>query len=186
MVVAAWTVMSMAMMLPVALPAIRHVALNSIRERRARAMTVFVATYIAVWALFGLVALLGVRAAVDVAGVGGRALLLAALAAAALWQAGGVKRRSLAQCRRTVPLPPVGRRADVACVRFAFLHGRRCVLSCWPLMVLMAVVEHGAVVWMIALAVVVSAEELTRVGRRLPGLSAVALTLTAAFLLLSG
>lgn len=180
---AAWTVMSVAMMLPVALPAARHVALNSIRKRRARAMTIFVAAYVAVWVLFGLPTLLGVRAAVVVGGVGDRSLLLIALAVAACWQASGIKRRSLAQCRRTVPLPPVGRRADAACARFGFLHGRRCLVSCWPLMVLMVVVVHGAIGWMIALTALVCAEELTRVGHRLPGLSAVALILTATFLI---
>jgi endonuclease G, mitochondrial len=51
-----WTLMAMAMMAPVALPAARHVGLNSIRRRHQRAIGLYLGVYVAVWAGFGAVA----------------------------------------------------------------------------------------------------------------------------------
>jgi predicted metal-binding membrane protein len=162
-----WTVMSVAMMIPVALPALRHVGLNSIRSRRRWAMLVFFAVYVAIWVVFGVTAsTVGglVRKAFD---IDNRTLLAVLLAVAACWQLTRTKRRTLNRCRRTVPLPPVGRRADAACARFAFQQGIRCLTSCWPLMGVMIAIQESAVVWMLGLTILIAAEELTRFGRHL-------------------
>lgn len=54
---AAWTLMVVAMMVPVTLPAVRYVGLNSMRRRQQRAMVLYTAVYVGIWALFGLTAL---------------------------------------------------------------------------------------------------------------------------------
>lgn len=162
-----WIVMSVAMMLPVALPAVGHVAFNSLRRRRQRAMAVYVCVYVGVWVVFGLVAFGAVRWLRETASVDDGVLLAGALAIAAVWQVCRWKRRALNQCLRTVPLPPVGWRADVGCVHFAVRHGWRCLRSCWALMIVMAVVGHAglpALGAMAALTALIAVEELTRRG----------------------
>jgi len=156
-----WVLMAVAMMVPATLPAVRHVGLNSIRRRRQRAMALYLGTYIAVWAAFGSVALLTVHVA-GVAGLRERQLLGVQLVLATAWQLTATKRRAVVACHRTVPLPPSGLRADAACARFGLLQARRCVISCWPVMLLMAVVGHGSLITVIIMAlltVVVVAEE---------------------------
>ena len=163
----AWTLMAVAMMVPIALPALRHVGLNSIRRRRQWAMTLYFAAYVTVWALFGVLVLAGAWAGRRVSGLDDGALLPVALAVAAAWQLTRAKRRALVRCRRTVALPPVGRRADAGCLRFALAQGQRCLTSCWALMAVMAFVDEAGRVWMVGLTALIAAEELTRAGRRL-------------------
>ena len=181
---AGWGVMAAAMMLPVTLPAVRHVAMNSIRPRRYRAMALYVTVFIAVWIGFGVTVLALGRGLQERAAIDGRLLLAAALAAAAAWQVTPVKRRAVFGCRRTVPLPPVGLRADAACARFAWRQAWRCMISCWALMVVMAIAGHGLVV-MAGLTVLMALEELTLFGRRLFAPSAAMLGLAAAIVALT-
>jgi predicted metal-binding membrane protein len=139
---AGWTVMCVAMMMPLTLPAVRYVALNSIRARRVRAMAVYTAAYLGVWVAFGALALLA-AAPVRRHGFAPEALVPAVFLLAALWQLTPAKRRAVIGCRRTTPLAPAGWRADRACARFGLAQGWRCVVSCWPLMLLMAVNAHS-------------------------------------------
>ena len=100
-----WVLMSVAMMGPAALAGVRHTRLNSLRWRRGRAMTEFAAAYLAVWAIFGAVALTVVAA---LPGGPGTVALAIVLALAAAWQLTPLKRRWLRDCHRSVPLPPQG------------------------------------------------------------------------------
>ena len=176
---AAWALMVVAMMGPMALPAVRHVALNSLRARRGRAIALYFAAYVTVWAGFGCVALTGEWLAMSMLGIDRGAVLAAALALAAAWQVTPVKRRALFACTRTVALAPRGRRAHVACLRFALLQGRRSVISCWALMLVMVAVGHASLPWMIGLTAFVLFEELTLVGRETLPSAAVGLVLAA-------
>jgi predicted metal-binding membrane protein len=179
---AGWTLMSVAMMVPVVLPAVRHVGLNSVRQRRQLAMLVFFAVYVGVWAAFGILALTWQRLALETMGIDARVLLASTLVVAAGWQLTRVKRRALLACRRTVPLPPIGRRADAGCARFALRQSRRCMASCWALMAAMVAVQQAAAAWMLFLTALMAAEELTGPGRRggrLLPLSAAALAAVA-------
>jgi predicted metal-binding membrane protein len=185
---AGWTLMSVAMMMPVALPAVRHVGLNSLRQRRQWSMFVFVAVYVGAWAAFGILALTWQRLALRTIGIDAPILLASTLLVAAGWQLTRVKRRALLACRRTVPLPPIGRRADAGCARFGLRQSRRCVASCWALMAVMVTVQQAAAVWMLSLTALLAAEELTRPGRRggrLLPLSATALATVAAIVAFS-
>ena len=73
----------------------------------------------------------------------------------------------------------MGRRAVSACLRFALLQGRRSVVSCWGLMLVMVAVGHASLPWMIGLTAFVAFEELTLVGRESLPSAAVGLLLAA-------
>ena len=103
-----WTLMVVAMMVPAALPAVQHVAVNSLRWRRRRAVATYLAVYTVIWVAFGAV-LIAVSPLWS--GVDGRLVLAVALALAAGWQLTVHKRRALRDCHRPSPLPPRGRRA---------------------------------------------------------------------------
>jgi predicted metal-binding membrane protein len=180
-----WGLMAVAMMAPVTLPAVRHVGLNSIRRRRQWAMALYFAVYVGVWVAFGVLALAGERVVRQTLALHGDGLLALILAMAAWWQLTHFKRRAIFRCRRTVPLPPVGLRADAGCARFALQQGWRCVTSCWAFMALMVVVGHSGLMWMTALTSVIVVEELTTFGRRLLQPSAAGLALAAALVALT-
>ena len=182
---AGWALMSVGMMLPVVLPAVGYVGLNSLRRRRGRAMAIFVGVYLALWIAFGLAALAAVGW-LRAAGVEERRLLAGALALAALWQVAPAKRRALFRCRQTSPLPPVGLRADLGSARFALLQGGRCLGSCWALMLVMAALGHGggaALAAMAAMTAFMLVEDMTARGKDLLVPSAAALALAAALVL---
>lgn len=163
---ALWALMATAMMLPTTLPAARHVGLNSLRRRQWRAMAVYVAAYLAVWMAFGVPAVTLARMA-GAAGVESRWLVPGTLALAAGWQLTPWKRHALFACRRTVPLPLTGFRADLACARFGVVQAGRCMVSCWPLMLLMSVAGQHNLMGMTLLAAIVLAEERNAISRRL-------------------
>jgi tyrosinase len=158
-----WTLMVVAMMLPAALPAVRHVGANSLRWRRRRAMATFVAVYVSIWVAFGvlLLAVSRVWSSLD-----GAALLPLALALSAGWQLTVHKRRALRDCHRPLPLPPRGRRATVGVIRFALFNGLACLRSCWAMMFAMGVASSAMVFWMIAITGIVTTEKLAQKPRQ--------------------
>ncbi len=159
LLIGSWALMSVAMMVPLTLPAVRHVAVNSFRWRRRRATAIYISAYVTVWAAFGLAAIPAVEVLKSRTGVGERSMVIASLAIATTWQLTPWKRRSVLACRRTVPLSPSGVRADVACARFGVHQAGRCLVSCWPLMLLMAVIGHGAVAVMAVLTAILLVED---------------------------
>jgi len=177
-----WTLMSVAMMLPLTLPAARHVGRNSMRRRRVRAMSLYAAAYVLVFVGFGVVAL----AAVALAEPSPALLVPAVLLVAAAWQLSPYKRRAVLACRRTVPLPPVGRRADTASLRFGLLQGWRCLVSCWPVMLLMAAAGHLHLLVMAVLTVGLLVEERSRRTAELLRPGALAFAAAAVVLAASG
>jgi predicted metal-binding membrane protein len=176
-----WAAMCLAMMVPAALPAVRHVAANSLRWRRQRAIVEFLLAYLAVWAAFGLLALAALALVRD--RVPDRLLVAAALVAAAGWQLAPYQRRFLRDCHRTVPLPPRGWRATAGCARFGLRHGRACAGVCGPLMLVMAATTGGTVLWMVAVSAASGSLRLARPSARARARLAAALGV-AAFLLL--
>lgn len=172
-----WIVMSIAMMVPAALPAVRHVADNSFRWRRHRAVATFLGSYVAVWAVFGVVALAGLtvwNATIGPLLPRQDVPLLAALAVAVVWQLTPWKRRHLRGCLKSIPLAPRGWKAFRSCARFGARYGGRCTGTCWAVMLIMATVTTGHLWWSIALTAVIVAERSLAVLRRHPHLVAVA------------
>ena len=135
-----WALMSFTMMVPAALPAVRHVAINSLRWRRRRAVGEFLAVYLGIWVAFGAIAL-GLLALLPSARTDTTVALVLALALAAAWQLTPQKRRALLACHRSSPLPPRGWRATAGVLRFAGRNGGACLGSCWAMMLVMAVLS---------------------------------------------
>jgi len=131
-----WVVMVAAMMFPLILPSVRHAASHSLWPRRHRAIAVFLCGYSATWLLFG-VAALGLFAAMDFAHHAWTLPLGLALAAA--WQFVPAKCRAARACHRTMPLAPSGLVADRDCLRYGWMVGVPCIITCWPLMATCAV-----------------------------------------------
>jgi predicted metal-binding membrane protein len=152
-----WALMIVAMMLPTALPAVRHVAANSLRRRRPRAMATFVAIYALVWVAFGLLIL---ALAPAWSGLDRAAVAAGALALATAWQLSAAKCRALRDCHRPSRLPPTGRRATAGVVRFGMRNGTACVRSCWAMMLAMSVAVTATTFWMLAITGLVLVEKL--------------------------
>jgi predicted metal-binding membrane protein len=170
--IAMWTLMVVAMMLPAAIPAVRHVAANSLRRRRRRAIAAFVCVYALIWIAFGGLVLL---ASPLWASLHGETVLAVALATAAGWQLTAHKRRALLDCHRPSPLPPQGWRATAGVVRFAARNGLACLRSCWAMMLAMGVASSMMLLWMVAVTGIVTTEKLAERPRRAARVGAVVL-----------
>jgi predicted metal-binding membrane protein len=164
-----WALMTAAMMIPVALPAARHVATSSLRRRRDRAVALYLAAYLGLWTVFGVVAVAGValwNALVAPAWSG--LLLSASIVLALLWHVSPARRRLVGRCGRAVPLPARGWRASAGSMRFGAVYGMRCIGSCWALMLIMATATHGHLLWTAAMTVLLVAERRVPAVRRAP------------------
>jgi predicted metal-binding membrane protein len=167
-----WLLMTVAMMGPSALPAVRHTGLMSLRWRRGRAMSEFAAGYLGVWVLFGFLAL--ALAAVSPIMHGSAALAVVLLGATA-WEVSPMHRRCLRECHRSLPLPLRGWRAEVGAFRFGVRNGVACLGTCWCLMLVMVVAAGAHVLWTVGLAAIVTTEKLVERPRRASKLAALAL-----------
>lgn len=149
----AWVVMVLAMMLPVAAPYARRVAMRSLWRRRHRAMACFLLGYVAVWLAVGAV-LIGVLV---IAGrpQPGPAVLAIALLAAAAWQVSRPRRRTMRRCGALPPAAARGWRADRDCTQVGARIGLRCTFTCGPVMFAMAV-GHGLILMAGLLALLLS------------------------------
>jgi predicted metal-binding membrane protein len=137
-------VMVVAMMLPLTLPSVRHVADSARGWRRHRAALGFLAAYFAVWML----AMGAIAAAWSAAALLAGWTMAAgiAVAAAVAWEMAPAKRHLLHRCRRTRPIASGGWRADGDCIRFGSAAGADCVASCWALMALCVAFGHSLAV----------------------------------------
>jgi len=156
-------VMVAAMTLPAALPAVHHVALNSLRSRHWRAVAEFLIIYLGFWLGFVsvsmlLLSLLGPSTP--------DAALAAMLGLCALWELTGLKLRALNRCHRSWPLPPRGIKATLGTVRFAALNASGCIGTCAPAMLAMLIAPRARLAWMIALSAIAVYERLSRMPRK--------------------
>ncbi|MCV7286907.1 DUF2182 domain-containing protein [Mycolicibacterium wolinskyi] len=138
-----WTVMAVAMMFPLAAAGARRIALASLWRRRHLAIGEYLVGYLSVWAVAGLVAIVAV-AAVWPDGAPPQAVPVVLLIAA-LWQVYPVRRRALARCRGSGFVNVRGWRADRDCVADGWNYGTKCLLTCGPVMAVMAV-GHSLIV----------------------------------------
>jgi predicted metal-binding membrane protein len=170
--VVAWTLMSIAMMLPSTFPLVR--VFLTITEGSAGLLALLCAGYLGMWALFGVAALLvdaGLHQAIE-----GSAWLAARperlpgalLLGAGLFQFSPLKYSCLRQCRSPVGFVIQhwrGASRALRALRVGALHGVYCVGCCWALMLLMFAVGGAHVGWMLALAVVMFVEKAVVWGR---------------------
>ena len=169
---AGWMLMTVAMMVPAALPVARGHALGALWSRRGRTVRIFLGSYLAAWAGFGAAAAAIVALALPY--LDRAALLAAVLLAAAAFELSSVKWRAVSACHRVAPLPPRGIRADTACACAGVVYGGRCIASCWAIMLAMAVATHAGLGLMALLTAIVTAERLlARPARHATALAAV-------------
>jgi predicted metal-binding membrane protein len=175
--VAAWLLMTVAMMLPTALPLVllfqRFVAT---RPNRWTLTAAVIVGYLAVWVLFGIavhVGDLGIHTLVSRSHwLEDRSWALGAtiLAAAGVYQFTPLKYLCLEKCRS--PFSFIvghwrGRNPRLDALRLGVHHGIFCVGCCWSLMLLMFAVGVGNVAWMLALGAVMGVEKNMPWGRRI-------------------
>ena len=159
----AWVAMVVAMMLPATIPVARSIALEGLWSRRYRAPAIFLAAYVAVWSLFGAIALAAWGLAEPHAGSPHRAIALILLVGAG-WQVTRRHLRCLKRCHRRRPIGLRGRAADLACARYGVYHARQCCGTCWPLMLAMVPAHLPAL--MLALTALSTWQRLARRPRR--------------------
>jgi predicted metal-binding membrane protein len=170
--VGAWTLMSVAMMLPSTFPLVR--VFLTITEGSAGLLALLCAGYLVMWGLFGAGALL-VDAVLHRV-VEGSAWLTtrperlpgALLLGAGLFQFSPLKYSCLRQCRSPVGFVIQhwrGASRALRALRVGALHGVYCVGCCWALMLLMFAVGGAHLGWMLALAAVMFVEKAVAWGR---------------------
>ncbi len=172
---AIWVVMVGAMMLPTTVPMARLVAAVSARVAGAGpVLSVFYASYVAIWGAFGLLALageVGVRVAADRwpwLGAHPGLVLAGVVGLAGGFQFSRLKDRCLTACRDPMSmLWQHYRRGPVGAWRLGIRHALSCLGCCWALMLLLFGTGVASLVWMLALTAVMVAEKTTRWGARM-------------------
>jgi predicted metal-binding membrane protein len=169
---ATWLLMMAAMMLPAMAPVVATECfpdrrrLNSLRPVVVTA--VFLAGYLAVWAVAGAGVYLALRAGRDLVGGvfewhrAGQWLVAGVLAAATAYQLTTAKRTWLARCRAPLDGPdgqPI--RGAGAAARAGGRAGTRCLASSWALMAALFALGVMSLIWMALVAVLIAAERLT-------------------------
>jgi predicted metal-binding membrane protein len=143
-----WALMVLAMMLPLAIAPLWHVRERSFARRRGRATALFVAGFVVVWMLAGVIlqtAALLVRSMVPEP----LACFGLALAVALLWQVSPAKQWFLNRCHQRPPLAAFGLAADLDAFGFGLRNGAVCVGACWALMFPMLLIGQGQLLAMI-------------------------------------
>lgn len=169
--VASWSLMTLAMMAPTAVPVLSSL-LDVLRRRADSRWWAFLGGYLTVWAFFAVGAaalqwwLLGLGL-VDQHGRAVPRLSAAVLVVAGAYQFSSVKQRCLHEC-----VSPMTfflrhwREGTVGAVRMGVRHGATCVGCCWALM-LLGFVGGLATWWLMPLATVLMVvEKLPSLGRR--------------------
>jgi predicted metal-binding membrane protein len=158
-IAAAWTLMVVAMMLPLVIPAIHHVRFNSLARRRPRSIALFAAGYAAVWMACGAV-FTGLEFTASVFAPWSYIPAAALAVIASVWQASPFKQRCLNRCHAAPPLAAFGREADLDSLRFGLTHGLWCAGSCWALMLFPMLLPGGHLAAMAAVAILIFCERL--------------------------
>jgi hypothetical protein len=129
-----WMVMVVAMMLPIQIGSVRLTAERSLWSRRHRSIAGYLVGYVSVWALAELpLAWASAEFALThrINWTVGAAI---GFMIAAAWLVSPWKAIAARMCHRTLPLSPLGWKADLDCVGCGWISGCGCVFNCWPLM----------------------------------------------------
>lgn len=175
---ATWIAMMAAMMLPSAAPMI--LTFDSVQVARAqqgRAIVptwMFIAGYLAVWSLAGVLAYAAALGAASLSSaspaLAGLAPRLAGvlIAAAGVYQLSSLKQRCLSHCRTPIQFVLGSwRNGRLGALRMGVEHGTFCLGCCWLLFAILFPVGIMNVAAMAAAAVLVLAEKTLPLGRRL-------------------
>ncbi len=175
--VAMWTVMMVAMMFPASAPMILTFSAIQARKRAAARpyvpVSVFTASYVLVWALFGVVAF-GFAAGLDWLAERSHLLMTSwpriaggLIVAAGVYQLTPLKDTCLSKCRSPVSfLLAHWRDGWSGAFVVGFLHGIYCAGCCWLLFVILVPLGVMNLVAMAAVTIVVFAEKTLPGGER--------------------
>lgn len=190
-----WWIMMIAMMIPSAAPIVLLFAAMT-RKRQTRAPPylgtgAFLATYLAMWALFSAAAALlhwGLAASglltstITVSGALPGGLLLIAVG---LYQLTPLKQACLHQCRQPIEfIARHWRSGPLGALRMGARHGAYCLGCCWFLMGLLFFGGIMNVWWMVGIAAYVLVEKIVRCGHWLDYGAGIALTIAGAITLM--
>lgn len=175
MVLAAWQLMTAAMMLPSSLGFIRMYGITAANAPKFPvALTLFLAGYFGVWTLFAFAAFSGDmqlhRFVDDWPWLTSHAAVIPALtlALAAVYQFTPLKDACLRACRHPgLYLAAHYRRGAMNGLRLGFGHALYCVGCCWALMLVMFAAGVAHLAWMGALASIMLVEKGIRGGDRI-------------------
>jgi predicted metal-binding membrane protein len=178
-----WALMLVAMMSPMLITPIHHIRERSFKRRRARAVTLFVIGYAAIWMAAGGV-LIAVRLMLNLLVPQSYLPSVMVGIIAFVWQCSPIKQRCLNRGHNHSELAAFGIAADLDALRFGVTHGVWCVGSCWALMLLPMLLSQGHFAGMAAVTFVMTSERLEQPRRlswrlRFPGkLMRIAITQT--------
>ncbi len=168
-----WGVMMIAMMYPSSMPLFRmyYGTLDgTTRAGKAARVSAFMGTYALAWALTGLVPLV-VNAVVPIAAIAtesGALLFGGTLVVLSAYQLSPYKHRCLTYCRTPLGFLMEYHQPGVrGAARMSLQHSAFCIGCCWALFAVMIVVGSMNVLWMAAIAVVLSTERAVGWGDRL-------------------
>ena len=191
----AWTLMTIAMMLPTTLPLIGlfHVMIGD-RSNAVSLISLLVAGYLGIWMVFGVMAhvlIAGLQFAVhqmpllNTQEAGFRATLLLT---AGIYQFTPLKQHCLTKCRS--PLSFIlerrrGRNERLESFRIGLDHGIYCIGCCWSLMMLMFLAGAAHIGWMLGLGTLMAIEKNMPWGNRFSKPLGAALLAAGFFLLVT-
>jgi predicted metal-binding membrane protein len=171
-----WTVMMAAMMLPATAPMI--LVFDSVQARAGEAAVptwIFIAGYLLVWVLAGIVVYAAVQIGSDIAKEltsADRArwapvALGITLVAAGLYQFTRVKHICLTRCRSPFAFVTFcWRDGRLGALRMGLTHGAYCLGCCWALFAVLVAAGVMSIAWMLLLTVLVFAEKVLPYGQR--------------------
>jgi predicted metal-binding membrane protein len=179
-----WVTMMAAMMLPSALPMIQlfdRVSRRSASGRRGVPTSVFVASYFAVWTVYGVAAfalfrvVTGLHLGFLAWNRAGPYIAGASIALAGLYELTPLKSVCLRHCRS--PLHYVlgrWRPGTLGAIRMGAEHGGYCVGCCWGLMLLLFALGVMSLVWMAVVAALIFVQKALPFGLRATPVFAIA------------
>ena len=179
-----WVTMMAAMMFPSVSPMVMlFQRVSSERAKGGQSFVptwVFVASYLAVWTVYGLVAygLYRLIVHLDVGFLdwnrGGRYIAGGAIIAAGLYELTPLKSVCLRHCRGPMHfILGHWRPGRLGAIRMGVEHGGYCVGCCWGLMVVLFALGVMSLTWMAVVAAVIVAQKLLPYGERLTRVFAV-------------
>jgi predicted metal-binding membrane protein len=174
--VAIWTVMMAAMMLPAAAPMIMIFASAPARRGQAAFVPtwIFVAGYLLVWLMAGVIVYVIIEIATETAnhlgsvekGAWAPIALGIILIMAGVYQFTPIKRVCLRHCRSPFAFVAMHwRDGRLGAVQMGVVHGIFCLGCCWALFAVLVAAGTMSLAWMLALTLVVFAEKVLPMAR---------------------
>lgn len=174
-----WVVMTVAMMIPLTIPSLRHVSRMVPRAARSGALVTFCSGFVLAW-IPGAALAVWIHGRLPVSA----GIVAGAFVAAGAWELTPMKRRALLRCHQTAVIRAAqpGRRRS--CWQYGIRRGAWCTASCGPLMVALLLTGH-ALLPLLAVTVGLTVQRYSPDAYRSRGRSAAAFSMIAVLPLLA-